>query len=56
MAKMTPMMAMKAKGMPMPRFTANPMDESKKHEMAKGDIKADTKEPKGKMKKGKKVC
>lgn len=52
-AKMTPMMAYKASnpGAPMPRMgIANPMDESKKHEMAKGDVKADKKEAPAKKK------
>lgn len=44
--KMTPMMAMHAKGMVMPRQIGNPMDESMKHEMKAGDAKADLNEAK----------
>lgn len=45
MSKPTPA-SMTAKMWPKAAPMANPMDESKKHEMAKGDMKMDTKEAK----------
>lgn len=46
MAKMTPIMAHKASFPNIPLPTTHSMDESKKHEMAKGDANEDRKEAK----------